>query len=339
MFNTARLQVVLEIARHGTIVAAAEQLRLSPSAVSHQLATLEQEAGVALVDRGPRSLRLTVAGQRLADYAQQIADLMAAARDELSAHGEGRRGLLRIGFFATAGAELLPRALSSFTTEHPQVELALILGQPPELLPRLNQGELDLVVVFNHPLSPIREAPFATVSPLMADPQLVVLPAHHPLAGRRRLRLTDLADEPWITTLGVQGEVSVLELAARAEGFQPRVRCRSDHYEVVLGLVRAGVGVALVPSLGLRNPGGVAVRPLTHANLHREIGVALRPGNPNPVVGSFVDRLTDAAARLSQELAERWSPAPVSRSTAVPHRRSSATAARSAPGPNAATTA
>ncbi|SIM87087.1 LysR family transcriptional regulator [Micromonospora cremea] len=338
MFNTARLQVVLEIARHGTIVAAAEQLRLSPSAVSHQLATLEQEAGVALVDRGPRSLRLTVAGQRLADYAQQIIDLMSAARDELSAHGEGRRGLLRIGFFATAGTELLPRALSSFTADHPQVELALILGQPSDLLPRLNQGELDLVVVFDHPLSPTPDVSFAKVCPLMVDPQLVVLPAGHPLAGRR-LRLTDLADEPWITTLGVQGEVSVLELAARAEGFQPRIRCRSDHYEVVLGLVRAGVGVALVPSLGLRDSGEVAVQPLDHANLHREIGVALRPGNPNPVVGSFVDRLTDAAAGLSQELAERWPRVPASRSTAVPHRRSSPTAARSAPGGNAATTA
>jgi DNA-binding transcriptional LysR family regulator len=337
MFNTARLQVILEIARNGTIVAAAEQLRLSPSAVSHQLATLEQEAGVALVERGPRSLRLTAAGQRLADYAQQIADLMSAARGELAAHGTGRRGLLRIGFFATAGTELLPRALSSFTRDHPQVELALILGQPHELLPRLHQGELDLVVVFDHPLSPAQESPYTKVQPLMVDPQLVVLPADHPLAGRRRLRLADLAAEPWITTLGVQGEVSVLELAARAEGFPPRIRCRSDHYEVVLGLVRAGVGVALVPSLGLGNPGGVAVRQLAHANLHREIGVALRPGNPNPVVGSFVERLAGAAATLSQELSERWAPA--SRSTAVPQRRSSATAARSAPGSNAAITA
>ena len=338
MFNAARLQVVLEIARHGTIVAAAEQLRLSPSAVSHQLTTLEQEAGVALVDRGPRSLRLTIAGQRLADYAQQIADLMAAARDELSAHGEGRRGLLRIGFFATAGAELLPRALSSFTRERPQVELTMILGQPPELLPRLHQGELDLVVVFDYPLSPAPGPPYAKVEPLLADPQLVVVPADHPLANRRRVRLADLAAEPWITTLGVQGEVSMLELAARAEGFQPRIRCRSDHYEAVLGLVRAGVGVALVPSLGLRNPGEVAVLQLAHDNLHREIGVALRPGNPNPVVGRFVELLTDAATGLSQELSERWAP-PASRSTAVPQRRSSATAARSAPGSNAASTA
>ncbi|MGC4892335.1 LysR family transcriptional regulator [Micromonospora sp. DT31] len=337
MFSTARLQVVLEIARHGTVVAAAEQLRLSPSAVSHQLAALEREAGVALVDRGPRSLRLTVAGQRLADYAQQIADLMSAARDELSAHGEGRRGLLRIGFFATAGTELLPRALSGFTDDHPQVELALILGQPDDLLPRLQQGELDLVVVFDHPLSPTREPSYAAVQPLMRDPQLVVLPDGHPLTGRRRLRLTDLAGEPWITTLGVQGEVSVLELAARAEGFTPRVRCRTDHYEVVLGLVRAGVGVALVPSLGLRSPGGVAIRQLAHGGLHREIGVALRPGNPNPVVGSFVARLTEVAATLSQELSDRWGPA--SSSTTVPQRRSSATAARSAPGANAATTA
>ena len=74
MINSARLQVLLEIARLGTIVAAAEQLRLSPSAVSHQLSTLEAEVGVALVERGPRSLRLTPAGHRLAEYGQQIAD-------------------------------------------------------------------------------------------------------------------------------------------------------------------------------------------------------------------------------------------------------------------------
>ncbi|WP_368856450.1 LysR family transcriptional regulator [Micromonospora fiedleri] len=101
----------------GTIVAAAaaEQLRLSPSAVSHQLATLEQEAGVALVDRGPRSLRLTVAGQRLADYAQQIADLMSAARDELFSSRRGSAGTAADRVLRRRRRELLPRALSSFS--------------------------------------------------------------------------------------------------------------------------------------------------------------------------------------------------------------------------------
>jgi DNA-binding transcriptional LysR family regulator len=348
MLNTARLQVLLEIARHGSIVAAAEQLRLSPSAVSHQLSRLEEEVGVALVERGPRSLRLTAAGHRLSEYAQQIADLVSSARDELSAHGEGERGLLRIGFFATAGAQLLPRALSSFTHDHPQVELALILGQPHELLPKLNRGELDLVVVFEHPLDPWPDDPSSHVVPLMVDPQLVVLPPNHRLASRARLRLPDLAGDPWITTLGTNTEISVLERVARAEGFRPHIRCRSDHYEVVLGLVRAGVGVALVPSLGLRDARGLAIRQLAYENLHREIGVALRPGNPNPVVSRFVERLTCAAGQLTQELAERW-PEPASgtsvsgtsvsgssnpaakRSTTSPQRRSSSTAARSAP--------
>lgn len=340
MFNTARLQVLLEIARRGSIVAAAEQLRLSPSAVSHQLSKLEEEVGVALVERGPRSLRLTAAGQRLAEYAQQIADLMSSARDELTAHGEGQRGLLRIGFFATAGTQLLPRALAGFTADHPQVELALILGQPHELVPRLGRGELDLVVVFEHPLDPWPEELWAHVLPLMDDPQLVVLPPNHRLASRRRLRLPDLAGDPWITTLGTHTDISVLERVSRAEGFRPHIRCRTDHYEVVLGLVRGGVGVALVPSLGLQDPWGVLVRPLASENLHRRIGVALRPGNPNPVVNRFVERLTDAARQLTQELSERWpeaagrsgsaSPA-ATRSTTSPQRRSSSTTARSGP--------
>jgi DNA-binding transcriptional LysR family regulator len=349
MLNTGRLRVLLEIARQGTIVAAAEQLRLSPSAVSHQLSRLEEEVGVALVERGPRSLRLTAAGHRLGEYAQQIADLLSSARDELTAHGEGERGLLRIGFFATAGTQLLPRALSGFTPDHPQVELTLILGQPHELLPRLGRGELDLVVVFEHPLDPWPDDPSSHVVPLMDDPQLVVLPPNHRLASRRRLRLPDLAGDPWITTLGTHTEISVLERVARAEGFRPHIRCRSDHYEVVLGLVRAGVGVALVPSLGLQDTRGLVIRPLAYENLHRRIGVALRPGNPNPVVNRFVERLTAAARQLTQELADRWPEPPAQsgpsasgagtgpsapdtqRSTTSPQRRSSSTTARSEP--------
>lgn len=348
MINSARLQVLLEIARLGTIVAAAEQLRLSPSAVSHQLSTLEREVGVALVERGPRSLRLTPAGHRLAEYGQQVADLMSAARDELTAHGRGTRGSLRVGFFASAGSELLPRALSSFTRGHAGVEVALILGQPHELLPQLDRGELDLVLVFQHPLSPWRDADEREVIPLLTDVQLVVLPRGHPLGDRPALRLQDLSGDQWVTTMGTDTEVSVLERAAVLAGFRPRVLCRSDHYEVLIGLVRSGVGVALVPALGLRDDRDVVVRPLAQAGLHREIGVAVRPGNPNPVVGQFIDELRVAAGELARETDRRWpaagrpstsgSSSAISR-TMVPQRRSSRTASPSAPGGNTATTA
>lgn len=302
MINSSRLQVHLEIARLGSIAAAAAELDLSPSAVSHQLAALEREVGVALVERGPHSLSLTPAGVRLADYAQQVSDLMSAAQDELSAHGRTAVGVLRCGFFATAGTDLLPRALSAFSGSRPGVEVDLVLGQPHELLPLLERRDLDLVVVFEHPLDPWQQPAACESAPLMREPQRVALPPHHPLVGRPTLRLQDLARDPWITTRGTDTATSVLERAATITGFRPRVRCRSDHYEVTLALVRAGIGVALVPTLALRDTSGLAVRPLDHPDLHREIGVATRRNNPNPVVRAFTDCLRTAAGELSREI-------------------------------------
>ena len=305
MINSARLQVLLEIARLGTIAEAARGLDLSPSAVSHQLAALERELGVALVERGPRSLALTSAGERLADYSQQIADLMSAAEDELSAHGRAALGVLRCGFFATSGTELLPRALSDFTTTRPGVEVDLVLGQPQDLLPGLERRDLDLVVVFDHPLAPLDGMSAFDVHPILRDEQRVVVPESHPLAARPNLSLRDLSRDSWITTRGTDSATSVLERAATLAGFQPRVRCRSDHYEVTLALVRAGIGIALVPTLALRETEGLVVRPVDRDDLCREIGVALRRNNPNPVVHAFLDCLRDAASELAPVIDQR----------------------------------
>ena len=305
MINSARLQVLLEIARLGTIAEAARSLQLSPSAVSHQLTTLERELGVALVERGPRSLTLTEAGVRLADYSQQIADLMSAAEDELSAHGRAALGVLRCGFFATSGTELLPRALSAFSRARPGVEVDLVLGQPHDLLPILERRDLDLVVVFEHPLAPLEGATAYDVHPILRDDQRVVLPESHPRAAHPNLALRDLARDSWITTRGTDSSTSVLERAATISGFQPRVRCRSDHYEVTLALVRAGIGIALVPTLALRETRGLVVRPVDRDDLYREIGVATRRNNPNPVVHAFVDCLREAAAELAPVIDQR----------------------------------
>lgn len=192
MLNSARLLVLLEIARTGTIVAAAQALHLSPSAISHQLARLEQELGVALVERQPQSLRLTAAGVRLAEHAQAVADLMAVARDDLRAHSEGEAGVLRLGFFASSGLELLPRALSAFSANRPQVELELILGQPHELVPDLEAGRLDAAVVFEHPLDPWCRQATVDVEMFFDEPQLVVLPLRHRLGRHAVVRLAAL---------------------------------------------------------------------------------------------------------------------------------------------------
>ncbi|WP_055478729.1 LysR family transcriptional regulator [Sphaerimonospora mesophila] len=298
MLSSHRLKVLLEVFRAGSIAGAARSLRLSPSAVSHQLSRLEEEAGVGLVERSAHSLRLTAAGRRLATRAQEVLDLIEAAEKDLLAQARADAGQLRIGFFASAGYRLLPMALSSFTARHPAVELDLVLGQPHELLPDVERGALDVLVVFEHALDPWKPPVGVEVTHLFDEPQLLVMPLGHPAGQRPRVRLADLADEPWITTFGTDTPVSVLERASALEGFSPAIRCRSDHYEVTLGLVRAGLGVALVPSLGTQGAEGVRIRQVDGARLYRRIGAAARPTNPNPALKSFIGYLRDAAARL-----------------------------------------
>ncbi|MFI6814759.1 LysR substrate-binding domain-containing protein [Nonomuraea sp. NPDC050328] len=299
MLSTTRLKVLLEVFRAGSIAGAARTLKLSPSALSHQLAKLEEEAGVGLVERGAQSLRLTAAGRRLAMRAQEVLDLLEATEKDLLELARADSGHLRVGFFASAGYRLLPLALARFAARHPGVELDLEEGQPHELMPELERGEIDLLVVFEHPLDPWRAPVGVEVVPLFDEPQLVVVPAGHPAGRRDRVRLAELAGEAWITSYGTGSPVlSVLERAAALEGFTPRIRCRSDHYEVTIGLVRAGLGVALVPSLGVHGATGVEVCRVVGDRLHRRIGVAMRPTNPNPALRTFVAYLRNAATQL-----------------------------------------
>ncbi|WP_203655808.1 LysR family transcriptional regulator [Actinocatenispora rupis] len=305
MLSSRRLQVLLEIFRTGSIAGAARVLRMSPSAVSHQLTQLERDTGVGLVERGAQSLRLTDAGLRLARRAQSVLDLIEAAEHDLMVQARVDSGQLRIGFFASAGYRLLPLTLSRYSDRHPGVDLDLVFGQPHELLPSLERGALDVLVVFEQALDPWRAPDGVDVTYLFTEPHMLVVPERHPLAHRVRVRLAELADEPWITTYGGATPVSVLERASAIEGFTPRIRCRSDHYEVTLGLVRAGLGVALVPSLGLEGAAGVARCRLDNPHLYRRVGVAVRPTNPNPALASFLGHLKSAAAQVRASLARQ----------------------------------
>jgi DNA-binding transcriptional LysR family regulator len=274
-------------------------LRLSPSAVSHQLAQLEKEAGVSLVERGAQSLRLTSAGRRLSLRGQEVLALLESAEKDLLAQSRADAGHLRVGFFASAGYRLLPQALARFSTRYPSVDVELVEGQPHELIDDVRGGELDLLVVFEHELDPWQQPESVMVRYFLRDPHLLVVPTGHPAGRRGVVRLEELAGEQWITSFGTGSPVlSVLERACALEGIVPNIRCRSDHYEVILGLVRAGMGIALVPSLGLNDATGIEVRRVAGPRLYRRIGVATRPGNPNPVLDSFIAYLGSAAANL-----------------------------------------
>jgi len=248
MLDVKRMKVLREVAAERSFSAAAQKLGYTQSAVSQQIAALEREAGSTLIERNPRGIRLTDAGEALVRHADKILARLAEAEAELEAIAGLRGGRLRLGSFPTAGATLMPRAIAEFSKRHPAVELSLAEAEPDESLPRLKGGELDLILIDDSPLAEDDEVDFAH---LLDDPLHLALPADHPFASRRRLRFQDLAAEPWIQGTQVCACQRQLQNACANAGFEPRVAYESDDFQVVQGLVAAGVGVALIPGLAL----------------------------------------------------------------------------------------
>src|SRR5256885_736765 len=148
MLNVARLKVLKEVAYRGSLSSAAEALSYSQSAVSQKIAAMEGEAGMALLERHPRGVSLTAAGQTLMSHAEGILARLDAADAALSAIAGLRGGRLRMASFPTAGATLMPLAIATFRSAYPEVELTLAEGEPEEIGPRLRAAELDLALLF-----------------------------------------------------------------------------------------------------------------------------------------------------------------------------------------------
>jgi len=300
MLSVARLKVLKEVAYRGSLSAAAEALSYTQSAISQQIATLEQETGMALLERRPRGVSLTAAGQTLVAHAEGILARLDTAEAALSAIAGLRGGRLRMASFPSAGATLMPVAIANFRAEYPDVELTLAEGEPEEIVPRLRAGELDLALLFEFEGEESLPEDLAR-SPLLEDPMYLALPGEHPLAGRRRLRLSDLQEEAWVQTASASACARHVVRCCHAAGFEPAVSFESDDYQTVQGLVAAGVGVALIPELALSVVrGDVAIRALSPAPPVRRViaatpeGARLVPAAPAMLatLGEAADALT-----------------------------------------------
>jgi DNA-binding transcriptional LysR family regulator len=281
MLSVNRLRVLKEVAHQGSFSAAAQALSYTQSAVSQQIAALEAEAGMTLLERRPRGVSLTAAGQTLMGHAEGVLAGLDAAEAALEAIAGVRGGRLRMALFPTAGATLMPLAIATFSERHPDVELTVAEGEPEQIAPRLAAGELDLALLFEFDL-PAAEQPAGarrargrgagaraqrhgraagqddgarrtrlTRVKLLEDPLYLALPREHRLAGRRRLRLEDLREEPWVQTSRESPCAQYVVRCCHVAGFEPSVSFESDDYQTVQGLVAAGVGVALIPELAL----------------------------------------------------------------------------------------
>jgi DNA-binding transcriptional LysR family regulator len=304
MLALRRLQVLSEVARQGSLAAAAKALSYTPSAISQQIGALEREVGVGLVDRGARGAALTDAGRLLVGYADQILGLLTVAEEELQAMLGLRAGRLRLGAFSTAGAILVPRAVKAFRDRYPDVEVRLIELDPEESLQQLRQREIDLALVYQFP---VEELPLSEVQfiPVLDDRLNIALPLGHSFASRKRVKLADLAGESWIQGVYRGSTVSVVPAACRAAGFEPNIVFRSDDHMAVQGSVAAGLGVAVVPQLTVATArSDIVIRPLEVEGdlLTRLISVAL-PTSPfrAPAVTAMLEIIKRVCDRLAVE--------------------------------------
>jgi DNA-binding transcriptional LysR family regulator len=303
MLHLGRLKVLCEVVSRGSFSAAAESLSYTQSAVSQAIARLEAETGATLIVRDRRGVRPTDAGATLVAHAQEIFARVEAAEADVGAVLGLRSGKLRVASFPSAGATLMPEAVAEFRARHPDVALTLAEGEPEEIAPRLRAGEFDLALLFEFPGARERPAAGLRSTKLLDDPMHVALPAAHPLAGKRSLRLADLSDQDWVQTSATSPCARHVVRSCLAAGFEPHVTFESDDYETVQGLVAAGVGVALIPRLALTHVHpGIVVRALAPRSPARKVTAARTGGRAlAPAAHAMIGILREVAERYATE--------------------------------------
>jgi DNA-binding transcriptional LysR family regulator len=288
-----RLAHFAGVARTEHVTRAAQEMNVPQSTLSRALARLEQDLGVDLFARHGRTLSLTPAGHTfLASVERALAEIERAA-DAVRADADRTTGKVAFGFLHTLGAETVPGLIHAFRADHPRVRFSLVQNYGEAMLERLRAGELDLCLT-----SPVPDAPDLVGRRLDEQRLRLVVPADHRLAARRRVRLAEAADEPFVTLEPGYGLRRITDAVCEEAGFRPRVAFEGEEAETLRGLVAAGLGVALLPPPAVPRP-GVAELTVTAPRAVREIGVAWLAGRTDtPPVAAFKEFLLSRRGRL-----------------------------------------
>ncbi len=299
MLDVNRLRVLAAVARHGSVTAAARELRYAQPSVSHHLARLEAETGSRLVQRVGRGIRLTDAGRVLAARAEEIIGRLDAAETELASYTGLRAGRVRLAAFPSALGTLVAAAASSLLAEHPRLELRLAEAEPERAGQLLRAGEVDVALVFSYGRGDAGTDPGPDALrrvPLLSEPTYLVTPAG--LAGAT---LADHAGTRWIG--GCERCRDHLVRTCGQAGFAPDIRITTDDYVAVQSLVAAGLGVATLPALALaaqRRPG---LRTRRVPGMQRRVYALLhgQPPDPPATTALLAHLVTAARSVLKQD--------------------------------------
>ena len=290
------LRVVLEVARTGSFSAAAERLGYTQSAVSRQVAVAEKAVGTPLFERHARGTRPTPAGEALARHAGKVVDEITAATQELAGMRDRLAGRLVVSGFPTATAVLLPRAIANLTAVHPGLKVQLTEAPTPAQLAAMRHGRTEVAIIatgdglpeYNHDglrLTALRSARGAGVA----------VAESHPFAARERIEPDELAEQGWI--VGPRS-ANAPEFGPWPGIAEPRITFTARDWPTRLGLVAAGLGIALVPGIAAQAvPRGVRWIPIHDytGGLRRAVWAATND-NPSAAATAMVHALEEEAS-------------------------------------------
>lgn len=288
-----RLAQFAAVARLEHVTRAAQLLGMPQPTLSRAVARLEEELGVDLLARQGRTVRLTRAGRLLLGSVERALAELERGAEAARAEADPASGRVAFGFLHTMGTDAVPALLRGFRAVQPQIRFQLVQDYTAAMLERLRAGELDLCLV-----SPLPDAPDLTARPLDEQRLALVVPDGHRLAGRRRIRLAEVAREPFVAVERGYGLRAITDGFCAEAGFVPRIAFEGEDAETLRGLVAAGLGVALLPPALVARPGVVELE-VTAPRTRRAIGLAWAAGRPlTPPVATFRDFVLSRRGRL-----------------------------------------
>ncbi|MFI0984027.1 LysR family transcriptional regulator [Streptomyces exfoliatus] len=296
MIEARHLRVLRAVSATGSFSAAARELGCTQPAVSQQMKALEASAGTPLLIRTGREMRLTQAGEVLVRHASGILAGLTAAEEEVAAIAGLRAGRVRLVSFPSGSSTLVPTALAALRAAHPGTRVSLVEAEPPRSIEMLRDGDCDVALAFRYGAGQA-EWDDLVVRPLLADRLVGLVPEGHRLAEAASVGIAELAEESWIA--GCPRCRRQLVDVCEEAGFTPRIDFATDDYPAVVGLVGAGLGVAVLPELAIESVRPKGARTVTvEPAVEREIVALTLPDLAQvPAVAATLDELTRAARR------------------------------------------
>jgi len=289
MLNLERLRVLHAVSTTGSVVGAAGVLHVTTSAVSQQLARLEREVGQRLVERQGRGIRLTDAGTLLAGAAADLLTHVEGVAATMAEHRGAVAGTVVIAAFATAARGLLPGALRTLRSRHPDLSVSMVEQEPHEAIPALVRGDLDVAVVQDWADDVLAVPESLSRKDLLDDPFDVALPVDHPCADRDSVAIADLAGEDWVSWS--TGQICH-DWLVRTLGVRARIAHTASEHSTQVALVAAGLGAALIPRLGRElAPPSVRFVPITPTPTRRVFALWRASAAARPAIGATIDAL------------------------------------------------